>query len=122
MPPPNLEIGVDYVGNAGLTVRLNSLSVTEKTGSYEYVINYTLTNDTVSESIVEGTWKLYKSDGSASLNQFGFFTRLFPGDSVTRSYTFEELKSVVFDVLGYHSDHFFESTPPAGSLLWLVEV
>ena len=108
-----LEIGVPYTAEDGLTVTLNSLTIVEQTGSYEYQINYTLTNNTSDQQIDEGTW------GLDNLNQYGFFGTLFPGDTLTRSYTFEDLKSSIHSVLFYSNDWSGWSTD---SLKWQVTI
>ncbi|SNR64856.1 CARDB domain-containing protein [Halorubrum vacuolatum] len=88
------EIGDSYEGAGGLTVTLESFEVNEKTGSYEYAIDYTLENETDS-SIDEGAFQLYPTDpDNDPLQQFGGFDELFPNDSVSRSYTFEEEKDI----------------------------
>ena len=115
---PALEIGTPYTAADGLTVTINSIVVTEKIGSFTYAVDYTLENQTM-DVIDEGTFKLYFNDNTG-LPQYGFFDKLFPGDSTHRSYVFEEVKSKVPTVLGYHHDHFFSDTPPAGSLLWEI--
>ncbi len=113
------EIGVPYTAADGLTVTLNSLEIIEKVGSYQYLIEYTLRNDT-DHAIDEGSFKLYYADELGGLPQYGFFGELFPGDSLTRSYTFEEEKDVIFDILAYHHDQFFANLPPDDSLMWKV--
>jgi hypothetical protein len=115
------EIGVSYRAVDNLTVTLNSFTVVEKTGSYQYTIIYTLKNENLDAKITEGSFKMYYKDSAGGLPQYGFFNDLFPNDTVTRSYTFEELKSKPFDVLEYHHDHFFSSEPLADSLKWNVE-
>jgi hypothetical protein len=114
------EIGVEYRAVDGLTVILHSFNIIEKTGSYQYTILYTLRNDNPDQKILEGAFKLYYRDESGGLPQYGFFDYLFPGDSKTRSYTFEELKSKLFDVLEYHHDNFFSNEPLPDSLKWKV--
>lgn len=114
-----LTIGEPYVADDGLTVTLNSLTVTETSGSYRYTINYTLRNDT-ENAIDEGSWKAYDLGGGDSLAQYGFFGRLFPAETLNRSYTFEEEKAVTFDVVAYHSDQFFNDYPPSDALVWRV--
>jgi len=115
------EVGEAYEGAGGLTVTLESLELNEKTGSYEYAIEYTLENETDS-AIDEGGFQLYPVDpDNDPVQQFGTFDELFPGDTVSRSYTFEEEKSIEFDTLGYHPDQFFRQTPPSDALVWPVE-
>jgi len=115
------KIGVPYIADDGLTVTLNSLIITEKTGSYRYTINYTLTNNT-DKAIEEGTFKMYYKDSNGGLPQYGFFGKLFPGDTKNRTYTFEELKSKPFDVLEYASNNFFSPEPLVNSLKWEVHI
>jgi len=114
------QIGVSYIADDGLTVVLNSLIITEKIGSYQYTIDYTLTNNTPDKAIDEGAFKMYYKNESSGLPQYGFFGELFPGDTKNRTYTFEELKSKPFDVLEYSSDNFFSSEPLVNSLKWEV--
>ena len=116
------QIGVPYIADDGLTVVLNSLTITEKSGSYQYTINYTVTNNTADKAIDEGTFKMYYKNESGGLPQYGFFNKLFPGDTRNRTYTFEELKSKPFDVLEYSSDNFFSPEPLVNSLKWEVHV
>jgi PKD repeat protein/photosystem II stability/assembly factor-like uncharacterized protein len=116
------QVGVPYTAIDGLTVILNSLTITEKIGSYQYNISYTLINNTSDKVIDEGTFKMYYKNESGGLPQYGFFGRLFPGDTINRTYTFEELKSKPFGILEYASDNFFSSEPLANSLKWEVHV
>lgn len=116
------EIGVPYAAPDNLTVTLNSLTVIEKTGSYQYVINYTLRNETPDLQIAEGTFKIYYKDAPGGTPQQGFFGSLFPDDSITQTYTFEELKTDPVDVLAYGADTslFFTDEPPSDSLQWQI--
>ena len=116
------KIGVEYRAVDGLTVILHSFDIIEKTGSYQYVIIYTLRNDNPDKKIPEGAFKLYYRDENGGLPQYGFFGYLYPGDSITRSYTFEELKSKLFDVLEYSAieANFFSDEPLPDSLKWKV--
>lgn len=111
------EVGESYEAADGLTVTLESFDVLEKTGSYQYKIEYTLSNE-IDSAIDEGSFKLY---GDENLPQYGSFDKLFPGDSITRSYTFEEEKHISFDILAYHHDQFFEDSPPEEALIWKVK-
>ncbi len=116
------QIGVPYIASDGLTVILNSLTIIEKSGSYQYSISYTLTNNTKDKAIDEGTFKMYYKNESGGLPQYGFFGKLFPGDTKNRTYTFEEVKSKPFSVLEYSSDNFFSPEPLVNSLKWEVHV
>ncbi|MBU1173485.1 MAG: hypothetical protein KKD44_28290 [Proteobacteria bacterium] len=116
------EIGVPYVASDGLTVTLTSLTITEKVGSYQYKIWYTLKNEQLDKSIDEGTFKMYYESESGGLPQYGFFGELFPGDSLSRAYAFEELKGKPFGILAYHPTQFFSSEPLEDSLKWKVEL
>ena len=118
------EIGVAYVAADGLTVTLNSLDINVKTGSYEYSIDYTLTNNTLDKAIDEGIFRMYYANESGGQSQYGFFDKLYPGDTINRSYTFEELKSDPFGILEYYHlpDIFFSDEPIAEALNWKVEI
>ena len=115
------EIGVPYTAADGLTVILHDFRVKGKTGSFEYSISYELRNDTTDQAIDEGSFKLFYSDRPGGLSQYGFFGTLFPGDSRTRTYTFEALKADTFRLLQYHHDHFLASEPVRNGLNWKVE-
>jgi len=123
-PPatPNCQTGTAYLASDGLTVTLHSCVVVEKSGSYEYSIDYTLRNNTSDQAIDEGTFKMYYANEAGGLQQYGFFGTLFPGDTIDRTYTFEELKTKPFDLLEYHDDHFFSQSPSQDSLRWPVVV
>ena len=112
------EIGVPYESADGITVTLISITITEKVGSYQYRILYTLRNEQTNRSIYEGAFKLHGELDVA--DQYGFFGELFPGDSWSRSYTFEELKDKTFDMLVYIQ--FFDGVSLEDSLKWKVEL
>ena len=118
----NCQTGTAYLANDGLTVTLHSCVVVEKSGSYEYTIDYTLTNNTPDQAIDEGSFKMYYKNETGGLPQYGFFGKLFPGDTLDRAYTFEELKAKPFDLLEYAHDNFFSLSPLENSLRWSVDV
>jgi hypothetical protein len=118
----NCQIGTAYLASDGLTVTLHSCVVVEKSGSYEYTIDYTLTNNTTDQAIDEGSFKMYYKNETGGLPQYGFFGKLFPGDTLDRAYTFEELKTKPFDLLEYAHDNFFSLSPLENSLRWSVDV
>jgi hypothetical protein len=105
-------IGIPTLASNNMTVTLNELTVTEKVGSYEYYINYTLVNNTTNQEIDEGSFKMYYQNETGGKPQYGGFNSLFPSDSKTRYYTFEELKSKPFGKLSYPHAHFFSAAPP----------
>lgn len=112
------QIGVPYNAADGLTVTLVSLSKIETSGSFQYKISYTLVNNTQSK-IVEGAFKLFSGSGQG-LNQYGAFSDMFPGKTISRSYTFEEMKAVSFTQLSYAPDQFFAKAVPGGAIVWQV--
>jgi hypothetical protein len=71
---------------------------------------------TVDKKIDEGSFKLFFTDGS-STPQYGSFGSFFPGDSRTRSYTWEYLKALVPMNISYNSE-FFSSEPSSLKLNW----
>jgi PKD repeat protein len=118
----NCQTGTAYLASDGLTVTLHSCVVVEKSGSYEYTIDYTLTNNTPDQAIDESSFKMYYKNETGGLPQYGFFGKLFPGDTLDRAYTFEELKTKPFDLLEYAHDNFFSLSPLGNSLRWSVDV
>ncbi len=120
--PYFVRIGQPYTAVDGLTVTLTSLTVSEKPGSYQYLIAYTLTNNTPDQAIDEGSFKMYYAEAAGGLPEYGFFDKLFLGDTKSRSYVFEDLKTMTFDVLEYHHDNFFTVEPLEDSLRWRVEI
>lgn len=102
-----------------MTVTLNSFTKTETDGSYRYTFNYTLKNENVDTEISEGTWKIFKTDGGGT-PQYGSFNNLFYNGTRTRTYTFEVLKNVSYLYIAYHSEIFFEDTPPGSALVFAL--
>ena len=114
----NQEIGVPAVSAKGLTVTVNSMDVIEKTGSIQVAISYTLTNNTASKKLDEGSFKLFFKGGKGE-PQYGGFNYLFPGDTLTRSYTWEFTKKKKPLVIQFDAD-FFSKKPTAKGLKWKV--
>lgn len=116
-----LAIGEPYEGPGGLTVTLNSLNITEKKASYEYTIDYTLENNTEEEVIGEGTFKMYYKNKDGGIPQSGVFSSLYPGDSITKTYTFETMQENPFGILTYHHDRsLLADNPLSDALKWKV--
>jgi hypothetical protein len=114
----NQEIGVPAISAKGLTVTVNSMDVIEKTGSIQVAITYTLTNNTASKKLDEGSFKLFFKRGKGE-PQYGGFNYLFPGDTLTRSYTWEFKKKKKPRVIEFDAD-FFSKKPTAKGLKWKV--
>ena len=117
-PAVSGQIGVAANAVDGLTVTLVSFSKIEMSSSFQYKISYTLVNNTQNK-IDEGAFKLFPGSGQG-LPQYGSFSEMFPGKSISRTYTFEAMKSVLFTQLSYAPDQFFAKSVPAGAIVWQV--
>jgi len=111
--------GVPYKGNDNLTVTLNTFTKTETSGSYRYTLNYTLKNENPDTQIDEGAWKIFKSS-SGGTPQYGSFSSLFYSGTRTRTYIFEVLKTDSYAYVAYHSDLFFQDSPPSNALVYAL--
>lgn len=111
-------VGTSAVDEIGLTIKINSLDIVEKTGSFTLTINYTETNNTSDKKLDEVTFKLFFTDRTGE-PQYGAFNYLYPGDTKTRSYTWEYLKSRTPWLIEANSD-FFGKEPSASKLHWKV--
>jgi len=114
-----LSVGSPYVAaETSMTVTLNSLTVTDKGGYFEVTLSYTEMNNTASKAIDQGQFGLALSDGSFK-PQYGFFNTLYPGQTATRSYYWDLLKTEGRPVyVGYPADFF--AGPANASLKWAV--
>jgi hypothetical protein len=99
-----------------LTITMKSISVVEKTGSFQLTIIYEQKNNTSDKKIDEGQFKLFFTNGT-STPQYGFFGSFFPGDSRERSYTWEYLKAQVPMVVSYNAG-FSTAEPSSSKLNW----
>lgn len=115
-----MRLNVGYTARNGLTVTLNSFSIVDTGGYYFYTANYTQKNNTA-VPIDEGQLKLYFSNSSAQ-PQYGYFNKLYPGDTQSRSYTFKGLYTETPWILEFDHDNFFSSSPIAGSLQWELPI
>tara|TARA_B110000503_G_scaffold25328_2_gene40005 strand:- start:322 stop:1896 length:1575 start_codon:yes stop_codon:yes gene_type:complete len=102
---------------SGMTVKVTQLALEPRSGSTRLNLTYVMDNSTSASEITEGSFKLFFSDGS-SLNQYGFFNSLFPGDDSTRSYVFEWTGSKTPELIEYDAG-FFQNNPGNG-LKWQV--
>jgi hypothetical protein len=108
-----------YLAKNGMTVTVESLAIIDHGSNYvDYVVTYIQTNKT-NLAIDEGALKLYFQK-AAAMAQYGFFNKVYPGDSLRRTYTFTQLKSEAPTVLEYDQDNFFRVAPASDSLQWPV--
>lgn len=112
------SVGGESNAISGLTVKVNSLQLVDKPGSVQLVVNYTQTNRTPSSRIIEGSFKLFFTDGTSE-PQYGAFNYLFPGDSSARSYTWEWVKGKEPWLIEWEAG-FFDRTPTSAGLKWKV--
>ena len=112
------KLNVPYVARNGMTVTLTNFTKVDSGTYYTYTASYTQTNNTTGR-LDEGFLKLYFSNRDG-MPQYGFFNSLMPGQSTTRSYSFQVLYTETPTVLEYDQDNFFSTSPVAGSLQWLV--
>lgn len=113
-----LELNKPYTANDDMTITVTSIQKNEEVGSIKYTVSYILKNETADKKIDEATFKMYFEDGT-NLPQYGFFGSLFPGQSLSRSYTFEFLKTKVPTLIEYEAD-FFATEPSLNTLKWKV--
>ena len=114
------RLNISYVARNGLMVTLTSFTFTDTGTYYKYTANYTQKNNT-STPIDEGQLKLYFTNSTAQ-PQYGFFGKLYPGDSQSRSYTFNVLYDENPWILEYDHDNFFTSNPVSGSIQWIIPI
>jgi hypothetical protein len=107
-------LGVPYVAGNGMTVTLTGLSRQDTGSYYRYTPTYTQTNNT-SGRIDEGQLTLYFTN-RAPMPQYGFFNTVMPGQSTSRSYTFDVLHTETPFLLEY-DDTF---APTTNRLQWLM--
>jgi len=113
-PIPRL-LDVPYTASDGLTVTLTSFNFLVLDSITSVNLSYKLENDTLDLKNEQG-WKLYYRD-SGGLPQYGLFSQLLPGQTITRSYTFNVQAPEVPLVVAYPSQ-FSASTWQADDLIW----
>lgn len=111
-----LKLGVEYLADDKLTVKMNSITTNIKDSYTEYVINYTLKNNTT-EKITEKNFSIFSLTGFDKNYQTGIFNDLYPGDYKTRSYTFKVMNSDKYHFVEYNTD-FLVTKPTSSKLKW----
>ena len=122
-----LKLNTPYKDKNGLTVTLNSYTVTEQSGYYSHSINYTIKNEVPDSKLMEGSFKLFFTDKTGE-PQYGGFDYLFFGEESNRTYEWKVLKNQKVSVLEYNAEEpdsgldgaFFRNEPIASSLHWLA--
>jgi len=122
-----LGLNVPHVSKTGLTVTVANIEKKEEIGSIKYIISYKQENNTVDKKLMEGTFKMFLMDNT-SLSQNGFFDYLFPGESITRTYEFQILKTQKPFCIEFNDDYdaglegsFFRNQPTTDTLKWKIE-
>jgi len=123
VPIVYLNLNKPYISKNNMTVTVTSIEKIEETNSYEYTISYKQENKIIDKELEEGTFKIFFDDNTG-LNQYGFFDKLFPGESKSRTYTFEYLKEqkpFVIEFNDHNDTGFFRNQPAVDTLKWRVD-
>lgn len=113
------QLNQPYVAKNGMTVTLEQMTIAPRGTNYvDYTVTYVQANKT-DLAIDEGTLKLY-FEKTEAMPQYGGFNKVYPGESLRRSYTFTQLKTEAPTVLEYDKDNFFRTMPAIDSLRWPV--
>lgn len=108
-----------YLAKNGMTVTLEKMAVTDRGNGYvDYAVTYVQANKS-NLAIDEGALKLY-FQGATPLPQYGFFNKIYPGDTLRRTHIFTQLRTDTPSVLEYDQDNFFRNAPAIDSLQWPV--
>jgi len=126
-PLTYLELNKPYISKTGIAVTVTNIEKVEEIGSYKYIISYKQENKTTDKKLDEGTFKMFFEDGTG-LNQYGFFDKLFPNESTTKTYTFQILKTQKPFCIEFNDDidaglegAFFRNQPATDTLKWRIE-
>ena len=121
-PPPTPFIAkslIDqvYLAQDGLEIVMNSLTVSKNGPVTSVSISYSLTN---SSTVIreERGLKLYYS-GGGGLPQYGFFGQVLPGQTISRTHTFQTEFPTVPILIAYPS-RFFASTWEQEDIIWYI--
>jgi hypothetical protein len=113
----NNVIGEAYLARNDITVTLDAFTVQVLgNGFTRYTATYTQENKTTA-AILEGSLRLYFANASP-VNQFGFFTNIAPGGTLTRTYSFDVLSGSNPLLLQYDGDHSGAEEPIFEAVQW----
>ena len=117
-----LKLGVEYRAPDGLTVVLNAMKIVEIGDTYEYTIEYALTNHTPDKIIDEGVFKFFYRDKNGGVPHIGFANSLSPGQTQRRTHAVVVFRHEHLNILEYHSNNFSNPKPSEQSLKWDASV
>lgn len=96
------SLGREYLAPNNMNVIMDSIKITDYNQGYTYyTINYTLKNKTKSDVIAEGSFDIYYSGFRKGETQYGIFYKLYPGESISSSYTFKVLSDIPVTFVQY---------------------
>ncbi len=115
---PYCDLNKPYISkDNNMTVEVTKIKTNKKEQYMEFTIEYNQKNNTTDQAIDEGTFKIFYKNGESE-PQYGFFNKLYPGETITRTYTFKALKSQEPICIEYGADHFFDKNPAKDALKW----
>lgn len=123
----NLEFNKTYISKTGITITVTNIEKVEEEGSDRYIISYKQENKTTDKELSEGKFKMFFKD-STGLNQYGSFGKIFPNESITKTCTFQTLKTQKSFCVEFNDDidaglegSFFRNQPATDTLKWRTE-
>ncbi len=111
------EVGVPYLAPDGLTVTVSNIQILEQNGSYKYLINYTLQNESWDLVSTEGTFLIRTLNGTIHEHQRGMFISMYPGNVFVKNYQFIVGSNNIYKVLEYRPSNYYSSN----YLCWKIQ-
>lgn len=117
-----LDLEKPYVAPDSMTVTLHSIEISNNNqGTMYYNISYTLQNKIKEKVITEGTFDALYSNLAKGAFQTGFFSTLYPGESINRTYTFKSISGTPYEIIQYkHNLTGSDADIIAKSLKWKI--
>lgn len=98
------EIGKQLTAPDGLLLTIQKVDISKNSdGTQYYNIQYNLKNQVKDSRIIEGGFRLFKTDGTF-IEQYGIFNYLYTGEQTTKSYNFKALSNEIISFLEYRPD------------------
>ena len=92
---PYMKVGQAYISKWGFECTVNSIRVSTSGSKMTCFVSYTIKNVTTDSKLTECLFSGITESGE-SIGQYGFYGYVFPGESTSRSYSFETLSSDPF--------------------------